>query len=95
MAWLERFSPTPGRSVRTSMPSSRNPPAAPMPERIRNAGECTPPAERMTSRPRSSLTAPSMRAVTPVTRRPSNNKPVAVARLMMLKLLRARTAVSR
>src|SRR5262249_1104497 len=53
MAWLERFSPTPGRSARTSMPRSRNAPAAPMPERIRNAGECTPPAERMISRPRS------------------------------------------
>ena len=27
MAWLERFSPTPGRSARTSMPSSRRRPA--------------------------------------------------------------------
>src|SRR5262249_25507745 len=47
MAWLERFSPTPGRSARTSIPSSRKCPAGPMPERSRNAGECTPPAERM------------------------------------------------
>jgi hypothetical protein len=49
----------------------------------------------MISRPRSSLTAPSIRALTPVTRRPSNNKPVAEARLMMVKLPRARTAASR
>ena len=55
MAWLERFSPTPGRSARTSMPSARRSPAGPMPDRSRNAGECTPPTERMISRALNSL----------------------------------------
>src|SRR5262249_32860105 len=47
MAWFERFSPTAGKSARTAIPRSRSAAAAPIPARIRKAGEWTPPSATM------------------------------------------------
>ena len=78
MAWLERFSPTPGRSARTSMPSSRRCACRPDARAHQECGRMDAAgASRMISRARNSLSSPSIRALTPVTRLPSNIKPVA------------------
>src|SRR5829696_10323761 len=59
------------------MPSSDNSAAGPMPERIRNAGECSAPMLTITSRASMSRVSPRRRTRTPVMRVPSNSNPSA------------------
>ncbi len=90
--WSSRFSPTPGRSWRTLMPSFSRSARGPMPECSSSRGESTAPAQSSTSRPASTrISSPSLvRTCTPVARSPSKASWYAQVSSMRWRLGRSR-----
>ena len=80
------FSPTPGRSATTSMPSAESSPAWPTPDSCSSCGELIAPPDKMSSADRTRLTLPSCRNSTPTARVPSKMIFVTKARVATVRL---------
>ncbi len=83
--WSCRFSPTPGRSATTSMPSPESSAALPTPDSWSSCGELIAPPDKMSSADLTRLTLPSCRNSTPTARVPSKMILVAKARVATVR----------